>query len=40
MVSCALLTTQPTVIAEMVFKEKAGADAVVARFNNQVVRLS
>ena len=37
MLACAILTSSPTVIAEMVFAEKSGADAVVARFNNQRV---
>ncbi|RKU43578.1 hypothetical protein DL546_005081 [Coniochaeta pulveracea] len=33
--SCRLLKTSPIVIAEIVFESKEGADAVIARFNNQ-----
>ncbi|KAI5308934.1 hypothetical protein KEM55_004491, partial [Ascosphaera atra] len=35
MLSCALLSTFPMVTAEMVFAERSGAEAVVAKFNNQ-----
>lgn len=35
--SCRLLKTSPIVIAEIVFESKEGADAVIARFNNQTV---
>lgn len=35
--SCRIVTSTPTVIAEMVFTEKAGADNVIATFNNQKV---
>lgn len=35
--SCRLLSDHPTVIAEMVFREKAGADTVISMFNNKKV---
>ena len=37
MQSCKIVTSSPTVIAEMVFTEKAGAENVIATFNNQKV---
>ena len=37
MQSCRIVTSSPTVIAEMVFTSKTGADNVVATFNNQKV---
>jgi len=37
MLSCKILTASPTVIVEMVFIEKAGAENVIATFNNQKV---
>jgi hypothetical protein len=37
MLSCKILTASPTVIAEMVFTDKAGADNVISTFNNQKV---
>ncbi|KAI9673435.1 MAG: hypothetical protein M1817_002897 [Caeruleum heppii] len=35
-VSCRLITTHPTVMAEIVFTEKEGAENVIATFNNQL----
>ncbi|MCJ1390500.1 hypothetical protein MMC18_003360 [Xylographa bjoerkii] len=35
MQSCRIIKSAPTVIAEMVFLDKAGADSVIATFNNQ-----
>ncbi|MCJ1431091.1 hypothetical protein MMC27_000441 [Xylographa pallens] len=35
MQSCRIIKSAPTVIAEMVFLDKAGADNVIATFNNQ-----
>ena len=35
MVSCNVITSSPTVIAEMVFEDKNGADKVVSTLNNQ-----
>jgi len=35
MQSCRVIKSAPTVIAEMVFLDKAGADSVIATFNNQ-----
>ncbi|KAI5301703.1 hypothetical protein KEM56_001448 [Ascosphaera pollenicola] len=35
MLSCVLVNTYPMVVAEMVFAERAGAEAIVAKFNNQ-----
>ncbi|KAL8692454.1 MAG: hypothetical protein Q9218_002522 [Villophora microphyllina] len=35
MQDCRIVAKMPTVIAEMVFSEKAGADNVIARFNNK-----
>jgi hypothetical protein len=37
MQSCQILTSSPTVIAEMVFTDKGGAENVIATFNNQKV---
>lgn len=37
MLSCKILAASPTVIAEMVFTDKAGADNVISTFNNQKV---
>ena len=37
MLSCHLVSSNPTVIAEMVFSERDGADNVVAMFNNKRV---
>ena len=37
MQSCRIIKSVPTVIAEMVFLDKAGADNVIATFNNQKV---
>ena len=40
MQSCRVLTSSPTVIAEMVFADKGGAENVITTFNNQkVIRL-
>ena len=38
MQSCRILTSTPTVIAEMVFSEKSNADSVISTFNNKKVR--
>jgi hypothetical protein len=38
MQSCRIITATPTVIAEMIFTDKAGAEMVVNTFNNQMVR--
>ena len=38
MTSCRVITTAPTVIAEMVFTDKSGAENVIATFNNEKVR--
>ncbi|ODH26112.1 hypothetical protein ACO22_04813 [Paracoccidioides brasiliensis] len=35
MLNCRIVSTHPIVVAEMVFEERSGAEAVVARFNNQ-----
>ena len=35
MLGCCVLSTNPTVMAEMVFEKKEGADNVIAQFNNQ-----
>ena len=35
--SCKIVASTPTVIAEMVFTDKAGAENVIATFNNQKV---
>ena len=35
MVKCKILTASPTVMAEMVFAEKASADKVIETFNNR-----
>jgi hypothetical protein len=37
MQSCRIITASPTVIAEMVFMERAGAENVIATFNGQKV---
>ena len=39
MQSCRIMSSSPTVIAEMVFVDKKGADAVIETFNNQKVEL-
>ena len=38
MTSCRIITSSPTVIAEMVFTDKDGAENVIATFNNEKVR--
>ena len=38
MLGCHLVSSNPTVIAEMIFAERDGADNVVAMFNNKRVR--
>jgi hypothetical protein len=38
MIACNLLTSNPTVIYELVFAEREGAENVIATFNNQMVR--
>ena len=38
MQSCRIITSTPTVIAEMVFVDKQSADSVIATFNNKKVR--
>lgn len=38
MTNCRIMINKPTVIAEMVFAEKIGAENVIARFNGQRVR--
>ncbi|KAI5283414.1 hypothetical protein KEM54_002149 [Ascosphaera aggregata] len=35
--SCVLVNTHPMVVAEVVFPERAGAESVIAKFNNQKV---
>jgi len=37
--SCRVITSSPTVIAEMVFIDKSGAENVIATFNNEKVRI-
>ena len=37
MQSCSIIASDPTVIAEMVFAEKANAERVIATFNNKRV---
>lgn len=37
--SCKLVAANPTVIAEMSFVEKAGADKVIETFNGKKVRV-
>lgn len=37
MISCRLISANPTVMAEMVFAEKEGAEKVISTFNNQKV---
>lgn len=38
MTSCRLVASQPTVIAEMLFVDKAGAENVISMFNGKKVR--
>ena len=38
MQSCRIITASPTVMAEMVFTERANAEAVIETFNNKKVR--
>jgi len=38
MQSCRVMTSTPTVIAEMVFGEKHNAESVISTFNNKKVR--
>lgn len=40
MVSCKLAAAKPTVIAEMLFTEKTGAENVISMFNGKKVRPS
>lgn len=35
--SCRLVSAQPMVVAEVIFSEKAGAEDVIATFDNQRV---
>lgn len=37
MLSCSLMVTYPSVVAEMTFADRSGAEAVVSTFNNQKV---
>ena len=37
MLACKLISSHPTVIAEMIFTERSGADNVIAMFNNKKV---
>ena len=37
MQGCRILTSYPTVIAEMIFAEKRNADSVISTFNNKKV---
>ena len=37
MQSCRIISAAPTVVAEMVFTDKGGAENVIATFNNQKV---
>lgn len=37
LISCKLLSSQPTIIAQVTFVEKAGAENAIATFNNQRV---
>ena len=37
MISCVLITSNPTVIAEMVFAEKGAAEKLIDALNNQKV---
>ncbi len=39
MTSCRVITSSPTVIAEMVFVDKMGAENVIATFNNEKVSI-
>ena len=39
MVNCKILAASPTVVAEMVFTEKANADRVITTFNNRKVSI-
>lgn len=36
---CKLVASSPTVIAEMGFRERSGADTVISTFNNKKVRM-
>jgi hypothetical protein len=36
--SCRVIATRPTIVAEIVFDERTGAENVVATFNDQRVR--
>lgn len=38
--SCKIVASSPTVIAEMTFTDKGGAENVIATFNNQKVDMS
>lgn len=40
MLGCKLVTDKPTVIVEMVFVERSGAENVIAMFNNKKVRMN
>ena len=40
MLSCVIITSNPTVIAEMVFAEKGAAEKLIGALNNQRVRYS
>lgn len=37
MISCRIISSSPTVIAEMVFAEKYNAETVISKFNNMKV---
>ena len=39
MESCRVVTSYPTVMAEMVFSDKSAAETVIANFNNQKVQI-
>ena len=38
MISCRIMSSNPTVMAEMVFAEKYNAETVISKFNNMKVR--
>lgn len=40
MVGCKLVSASPTVIVEMIFVERSGAENVIAMFNNKKVRMT
>lgn len=40
MLSCVIITSNPTVIAEMVFTEKEAAENLISALNNQKVKFS